>query len=166
MGSNGPQLVIQSSRCKRPTRSATTSRRANSLACLTYRFAHYARTICCSSMATSASITPPASAFAGIGRLTDVVETTSHPLQLQERLGQQIADAILAGIDAIGVAVVIEARHSCVHRPGSHEERAHGDTGNNRQRAGSRSHSCHPTRQVIMIVWTAAAATECSAARE
>ena len=50
----------------------------------------------------------------GLGRLARVVETLAARPQLQERLGEEIADTIQAGLDPLGVLVVLDAEHQCV----------------------------------------------------
>ncbi|WP_296193874.1 GTP cyclohydrolase I [uncultured Microbacterium sp.] len=52
--------------------------------------------------------------IAGLSRIVRVVEIASRRPQLQERLGQQIADALMAGLAPRGVTVRLEARHGCV----------------------------------------------------
>jgi GTP cyclohydrolase I len=56
----------------------------------------------------------PGAKVVGLGRLGDVVETLAARPQLQERLGEQIADAIDAGLAPRGVIVVLDAQHDCV----------------------------------------------------
>ncbi len=60
----------------------------------------------------------PGERIVGLGRLPRVVETLSSRPQLQERLGEQIADAIETGLAPRGVLVVLDARHGCVTAPG------------------------------------------------
>jgi GTP cyclohydrolase I len=60
----------------------------------------------------------------GISKLARVVETIARRPQIQERMTTEIADAILDGIKADGVAVVIQAEHLCmimrgIKKPGS-----------------------------------------------
>ncbi|MDD4984842.1 MAG: GTP cyclohydrolase I FolE [Dehalococcoidales bacterium] len=60
----------------------------------------------------------------GASKLARVVEIVSQRLQLQERMTSQIADAIADGINAKGVAVVLQAEHMCmvmrgIKKPGS-----------------------------------------------
>jgi GTP cyclohydrolase I len=60
----------------------------------------------------------------GISKLARVVETIARRPQVQERMTTEIADAILEGIKADGVAVVIHAEHLCmimrgIKKPGS-----------------------------------------------
>ncbi len=56
----------------------------------------------------------PRERVVGLGKLPRVVETLAARPQLQERLTEQIADAIEQGLDALGVLVVLEASHGCV----------------------------------------------------
>jgi len=61
----------------------------------------------------------------GISKLARVVETIARRPQVQERMTSEIADAIADGINAAGVAVVIQAEHLCmimrgIEKPGSH----------------------------------------------
>lgn len=50
----------------------------------------------------------------GLGRIPRLVEIVSARPQLQERLGEDIADALDRAISPAGVLVVIDARHGCV----------------------------------------------------
>ena len=50
----------------------------------------------------------------GLSKIPRVVEAFSRRLQVQERLTQQIADALYDVLEPDGVAVVIEARHLCM----------------------------------------------------
>lgn len=50
----------------------------------------------------------------GLGRIPRLVEIVSARPQLQERLGEDIADALDRAISPTGVLVVIDARHGCV----------------------------------------------------
>ena len=63
----------------------------------------------------------PGERIVGLGRLPEVVEILSSRPQLQERLGEQIADAVDAGLTPRGVLVVLDARHSCVTARGSRQ---------------------------------------------
>lgn len=60
----------------------------------------------------------------GLSKLARVVEEVSHRPQVQEKMTQVIADLLETELDASGVAVVLEAEHSCmsirgVRKPGS-----------------------------------------------
>lgn len=60
----------------------------------------------------------------GISKLARVVEIIARRPQVQERMTTNIADAIMEGIKADGVAVVIQAEHLCmimrgIKKPGS-----------------------------------------------
>ncbi|MEK6798109.1 MAG: GTP cyclohydrolase I FolE [Planctomycetota bacterium] len=50
----------------------------------------------------------------GISKLARVVDEFAHRPQVQERLTSQIADLLMAKLQAKGVAVVIEATHTCM----------------------------------------------------
>ncbi len=56
----------------------------------------------------------PGAKVVGLGSLARVVEVLAARPQLQERLGEQIAETIDAGLDPGGVLVVLEASHGCV----------------------------------------------------
>jgi GTP cyclohydrolase I len=66
----------------------------------------------------------PQGRVVGISKLARVVDVFARRPQLQERLTQQIADAIVEGLDPMGVGVVVEAEHLCmlmrgVKKPGN-----------------------------------------------
>jgi GTP cyclohydrolase IA len=50
----------------------------------------------------------------GLSKLARVVEDVSHRPQVQERMTEQIAKLLVEELDVKGVAVVIEASHSCM----------------------------------------------------
>lgn len=50
----------------------------------------------------------------GLSKVARVVDTFSRRLQVQERLTQQIVDAMDEALQPAGVAVVIEAKHLCM----------------------------------------------------
>ncbi|EPR75165.1 GTP cyclohydrolase I type 1 [Leifsonia rubra CMS 76R] len=54
----------------------------------------------------------------GLGNIARVVETISARAQLQERLTEEITDAINDGLSPRGVLVVIDAVHGCVSTRG------------------------------------------------
>lgn len=56
----------------------------------------------------------PGDRVVGLGRLPLVVDTLASRPQLQERLTEQIADALERGLEARGVLVVLDAVHGCV----------------------------------------------------
>ncbi len=60
----------------------------------------------------------------GLGKLPHVLETLASRPQLQERLTEQVADAIETGLDALGVLVVLDAAHGCVNSRGSRQSRS------------------------------------------
>lgn len=56
----------------------------------------------------------PDGQIVGISKLARVVDSFAHRPQVQERLTSQIADLLMEKLQAKGVAVVIEATHTCM----------------------------------------------------
>lgn len=56
----------------------------------------------------------PAGKIVGLSKLPRVVEVFARRLQVQERLTEQIADALVEVLEPRGVGVVIEAVHLCM----------------------------------------------------
>jgi GTP cyclohydrolase I len=54
----------------------------------------------------------------GLSKISRLVEVYSRRLQVQERLTNQIADALARHLQPLGVAVVIECRHLCMESRG------------------------------------------------
>jgi GTP cyclohydrolase I len=59
-------------------------------------------------------IPSPGGRVVGVSKLARVVEIFARRPQLQERMTQQIADAIFESLQPAGVAVVIQAEHLCM----------------------------------------------------
>ena len=66
----------------------------------------------------------PGEQVVGLGALVKVVETLATRPQVQERLGEQIADAIDQKLDTRGVLVVLDATHGCVTMRGGRQPEA------------------------------------------
>jgi GTP cyclohydrolase I len=60
----------------------------------------------------------------GLGHIPKVVETLASRPQLQERLTEEIADALQEGLDARGVLVVLDASHGCVTSRGARQAKS------------------------------------------
>jgi len=56
----------------------------------------------------------PNGRIVGLSKIPRVVEVFARRLQVQERLTDQVADALCAVLDPLGVGVVIEAFHLCM----------------------------------------------------
>ncbi|MDX2377836.1 GTP cyclohydrolase I [Microbacterium sp. LRZ72] len=63
----------------------------------------------------------PGEQVVGLGALPKVVDILASRPQVQERLGEQIADTIAHSLDARGVLVIIDARHGCVTMRGDRQ---------------------------------------------
>jgi GTP cyclohydrolase IA len=66
----------------------------------------------------------PGEKVLGVSKIARIVDSFAKRLQIQERLTSQIADFIMDNLQPQGVAVVMEASHSCVtirgvQKPGS-----------------------------------------------
>jgi len=66
----------------------------------------------------------PAGRVLGVSKLARIVDCFAKRLQCQERMTRQIADLIMTRLEPLGVAVVLEASHSCmtirgIRKPGS-----------------------------------------------
>jgi GTP cyclohydrolase IA len=66
----------------------------------------------------------PAGRVIGLSKLPRLIDVYAHRLQLQERLTQQVADAVLSVTGATGVGVVMQARHLCVEMRGVSRQNA------------------------------------------
>jgi len=66
----------------------------------------------------------PNKKIVGLSKLARTVEVFSKRLQTQERLTMQIANTLMKGLDAHGVAVTIDATHQCMTMRGIKKERA------------------------------------------
>lgn len=63
----------------------------------------------------------PGEQVVGLGALPRVIDILAARPQVQERLGEQIADAIDGSIDTRGVLVVLDAEHECVTMRGGRQ---------------------------------------------
>jgi GTP cyclohydrolase I len=56
----------------------------------------------------------PNGKIVGLSKIPRIVDIFARRLQVQERMTQQIANALQEALDPLGVAVVCEARHMCM----------------------------------------------------
>ena len=66
----------------------------------------------------------PSGKILGVSKLARIVDCFARRLQTQERLTSQIADCLMSNLKPQGVAIVLEAAHSCmtirgIRKPGS-----------------------------------------------
>lgn len=66
----------------------------------------------------------PNGRITGLSKVARVVETYARRLQVQERLTEQIRDCIQEALNPLGVAVVIEAKHTCMQVRGVEKDNA------------------------------------------
>jgi GTP cyclohydrolase IA len=64
----------------------------------------------------------PNGKIVGLSKLARVVECVARRPQVQERMTEELADLIMEELDARGVAVVLEASHSCMTVRGVRKE--------------------------------------------
>lgn len=60
----------------------------------------------------------PQKKVVGLSKIARLVDAYARRLQIQERLGKQIADAMMEVLEPLGVMVVIEAEHMCMKMRG------------------------------------------------
>lgn len=63
----------------------------------------------------------PGESLVGLSGFSRLVETLAGRLQLQERLTEEVADAIADAVGPRGVAVVLEASHGCIAHRGARQ---------------------------------------------
>lgn len=63
----------------------------------------------------------PGEQVVGLGAIPRVVDVLAARPQVQERLGEQVADALQSALDPRGVLVVIDATHECVTMRGGRQ---------------------------------------------
>jgi GTP cyclohydrolase I len=66
----------------------------------------------------------PNGSVVGLSKIPRVLDVLARRPQMQERLTEELADLLMSELDAKGVAVVVEATHTCmtirgVHKPNS-----------------------------------------------
>ena len=66
----------------------------------------------------------PDGKITGLSKIARIVDTFARRLQVQERLTVQIRDCIQEALNPIGVAVVIEANHTCMQIRGVEKSNA------------------------------------------
>jgi GTP cyclohydrolase I len=54
----------------------------------------------------------------GLSKIPRIVDMFAHRLQIQERMSNEIADAIVTALDPAGVMVLVEGEHSCARLRG------------------------------------------------
>jgi GTP cyclohydrolase I len=60
----------------------------------------------------------PKGTVVGLSKLARVVDAYARRFQVQERLTEQVADAVWTHHDPVGVGVIVRARHLCMEMRG------------------------------------------------
>lgn len=50
----------------------------------------------------------------GVSKLSRLLDMYAHRLQIQERIGQQVTEALMTHLEPLGAACIIEAKHQCM----------------------------------------------------
>jgi GTP cyclohydrolase I len=87
----------------------------------------------------------PGEQVVGLGALPKVVDVLASRPQVQERLGEQIADVIDSSLDTRGVLVVLDAVHECVTMRGGQQADASTVT------IAARGELAHPVARAELI---------------
>lgn len=66
----------------------------------------------------------PGARVVGLGTIAKVVDLVASRPQVQERLTEQVTEALQTGLDPLGVLVVIDAVHGCVTTRGPRQVRS------------------------------------------
>lgn len=67
---------------------------------------------------TASIVYRPKECVTGLSKLARLVDCFARRLQIQERMTQQIADALFEHLEPVGVLVVCQAKHLCCHGRG------------------------------------------------
>ena len=67
----------------------------------------------------------PNGKIVGLSKLSRLADMFARRLQVQERLTDQIADALMEHLGPIGVGVMIKARHMCMESRGTRQQGHH-----------------------------------------
>lgn len=96
----------------------------------------------------------PRERVVGLGRFPRIVDTVASRPQLQERLTEQIADVLDAGLAPEGVLVVVDAAHGCVRMRGPRQ------TGSSAVTVAARGSLAEPAARAEIIALIGAARGE------
>ncbi|GAA1316073.1 GTP cyclohydrolase I [Leucobacter albus] len=98
----------------------------------------------------------PGERVVGLSALPRVVAALAERPQVQERLGEQIAEALVTGLAPLGVLVVLEATHGCVTDRGVREVGAEAVT------IASRGSLAEPAARAEVMALIAPGAERCA----
>ncbi len=91
----------------------------------------------------------PGSRIIGLSKIPRIVDLYARRFQVQERLTEQVADALVKVLEPRGVAVVAEARHMCMSMRGVQKQRSSTTT---RALRGVYAQDAHARQDVLSMI--------------
>jgi GTP cyclohydrolase I len=91
----------------------------------------------------------PGERIIGLSKIPRIIDLYARRLQVQERLTEQVADALIDLLDPRGVIVVTEARHLCMAMRGV--EKQHSTTATRALR-GVYAHDVHARQEILSMI--------------
>ena len=91
----------------------------------------------------------PSERIIGLSKIPRIIDLYARRLQVQERLTEQVAGALLELLDPRGVIVVAEARHLCMAMRGV--EKQHSTTATRALR-GVYAHDVHARQEILSMI--------------
>jgi GTP cyclohydrolase I len=91
----------------------------------------------------------PGERIIGLSKIPRIIDLYARRLQVQERLTEQVADALIDLLDPRGAIVVAEARHLCMAMRGV--EKQHSTTATRALR-GVYAHDVHARQEILSMI--------------
>jgi GTP cyclohydrolase I len=91
----------------------------------------------------------PGDRIIGLSKIPRIVDLFSRRLQVQERITEQVADALMKLLEPKGVLVMAEARHLCMAMRGV--EKQHSDTATRALR-GVYAHDAQARQEILSMI--------------
>jgi GTP cyclohydrolase I len=91
----------------------------------------------------------PGERIIGLSKIPRIIDLYARRLQVQERLTEQVADAIVGLLDPRGVIVVVEARHLCMAMRGVEKQNS---TTATRALRGVYAHDVQARQEILSMI--------------
>jgi GTP cyclohydrolase I len=91
----------------------------------------------------------PGERIIGLSKIPRIIDLYARSLQVQERLTEQVADAIVGLLDPRGVIVVVEARHLCMAMRGVEKQNS---TTATRALRGVYAHDVQARQEILSMI--------------